>query len=91
MTMDTRSVFRGAGGGKCPDEERSTWSGGPVVGGHDASAKREQTEKLTHTYISSSFLFLINNNFTISTYAHKIILYFIIKKPSKNMLKYSEF
>jgi hypothetical protein len=38
------------GGGKCPEEERSTWSGGPVSSGHDANANAWAGRE-THTYL----------------------------------------
>jgi hypothetical protein len=58
----------------------------------DASAESASRQSNTHT-----LLFFHNSHLSFSykynslSYAHKIILYFIIKKPSKNMLKYSEF
>jgi hypothetical protein len=51
--------------------------------GHDASAKREQTEKLTHTSISHNF----SPPHNPLSYAHKIILHFITQKTIKKYAK----
>jgi hypothetical protein len=79
-TMDTRleSILRG--GGKCPDEEHSTWSGGPVVGGHDASAESASRQRNSHTLI-----FFHNSHFSqiitsLSTLTHTNKFIFILSK-----------
>jgi hypothetical protein len=65
-------LFRGAGGGKCPEEEHTTCSGGPTINCHKRGLRGERI----FIRIQNSYKYKVENVVRVKMLKHEKTLFY---------------